>query len=175
MWRFLVSDLADMRFRAEHRFTGSPDEVAAVLADPRFYQTLTLPDVSEPEVLESSGDGQRSLVRLRYEFAGNLDPMARRLVGTQRLAWIQQVEVERPSDSGDLSFYAEADPKRLHGSAHFELQAEEGGCVRRLSGELVVEVPLIGSRAERKVVPGVLRRLDIEAQGINDTLSRGTT
>jgi Protein of unknown function (DUF2505) len=167
-----VSDLARMRFQTEHRFNGSPDQVAAVLTDPRFYETLTLPDVSEPEVLESSGDGQRSMVRLRYEFVGNMDAMARRLVGTKRLAWIQQVEVERAA-AGDLSFNAEADPKRLHGSAHFELQAAEGACVRRLSGELVVAVPLIGSRAERKIVPGVLRRLDIEAQGINDTLARG--
>jgi hypothetical protein len=162
-----------MRFQTEHRFNGSPDQVAAVLTDPRFYETLTLPDVSQPEVLESSGDGQRSMVRLRYEFVGNMDAMARRLVGTKRLAWIQQVEVEGAADSGDLSFNAEADPKRLHGSAHFELQAAEGACVRRLSGELVVAVPLIGSRAERKIVPGVLRRLDIEAQSINDTLARG--
>ena len=162
-----------MRFQTEHRFNGSPQEVAAVLSDPRFYETLTLPDVSEPEVLESSGDGPRSLVRLRYQFTGNLDGMARRLIGTQRLAWIQQVEIDRSGDSGDLSFNAEADPKRLHGSAHFVLQADDGGCVRRLSGELVVAVPLIGSRAERKIVPGVLRRLDIEAQGVNDTLARG--
>src|SRR3974390_587239 len=111
-----------MRFQTEHRFNGSPGQVDAVLTDPRFYETLTLTDVSEPEILESSGDGQRSLVRLRYLFVGNLDAMARRLVGTRRLAWIQQVEVERSTNSGDLSFNAEADPKRLHGSAHFELQ-----------------------------------------------------
>jgi hypothetical protein len=163
-----------MRFQTEHRFNGSPDQVAAVLADSRFYETLNLPDVSKPEVLQSSGDGQRSMVRLRYEFVGDLDAMARRLVGTRRLAWIQQVEVDRSTDSGDLTFSAEVDPKRLHGSAHFELQSADGGCVRRLSGELVVAVPLIGSRAERKIVPGVVRRLDIEAQGINDTLARGS-
>jgi hypothetical protein len=162
-----------MRFQTEHRFNGSPAQVAAVLTDPRFYETLTLPDVSEPEILESSEDGQRSLVRLRYLFVGNMDAMARRLVGTQRLAWIQEVEMDRSTNSGDLSFNAEADPKRLHGSAHFQLQAADGGCVRRLSGELVVAVPLVGSRAERKIVPGVLRRLDIEAQGVNDTLARG--
>jgi hypothetical protein len=164
-----------MRFQVEHRFNGSPSEVAALLTDPGFYQTLVLPDVSQPEVLDSSADGQRSLLRVRYEFIGNLDGMARRLLGKERLAWIQQVEVEHSTNSGDLSFNAEADPKRLHGSAHFELRADDGGCVRSLAGDLVVAVPLIGSRAERKIVPGVVRRLDIEAQGINETLSRGHT
>jgi hypothetical protein len=164
-----------MRFQAEHQFNGSPSEVAALLTDPRFYETLVLPDVSEPEVLESSADAQRSLLRVRYEFTGNLDGMARRLLGKDRLAWIQRVTVEHSTDSGELNFSAEADPKRLHGSAHFELRADDGGCVRRLAGELVVAVPLIGSRAERKIVPGVVRRLDIEAQGINNTLARGHT
>lgn len=164
-----------MRFQAEHRFRGSPDEVAAVLADPGFYETLVLPDVSNPQVLESSRSGPRSSLRLRYRYTGNLDGMARRLVGQDRLAWIQQVTVDQATGSGDLTFKAEADPKRLHGQAHFDLRADDGGCVRRLAGELVVAVPIVGSKAERKIVPGVLRRLDIEAQGINDTLARGHT
>lgn len=160
-----------MRFQAEHRFNGSPGEVAALLTDPGFYASLLLPDVSNPEVLESSADGERSLLRLRYRYTGNLDATARRLLGKERLAWIQQVTVEHATDSGDLSFQAEADPKRLHGKAHFDLRADGGGCVRRLAGDLVVAVPIIGSRAERKIVPGVVRRLDIEAQAINHTLA----
>jgi Protein of unknown function (DUF2505) len=164
-----------MRFQVEHRFNGSPSEVAALLTDPRFYETLVLPDVSEPEVLESSADAQRSILRIRYQFTGDLDAMGRRLLPKERLAWIQQVSVEHSNDSGDLRFNAEADPKRLHGSGHFDLRSDDGGCVRRLAGELVVAVPLIGSRAERKIVPGVLRRLDIEAQAINDALARGRT
>jgi hypothetical protein len=164
-----------MHFQAEHRFNGSPSEVAALLTDPQVYRTLVLPDVSEPEVLDSSSDGERSVLRLRYQFMGNMDAMARRLIGKDRLSWIQQVAVEHSTDSGELSFNAEADPKRLHGSAHFELRADDGGCVRRLAGELVVAVPLVGSRAERKIVPGIVRRLDIEAQGINNVLAQRRT
>lgn len=160
-----------MRFQAEHRFQGSPGEVAALLTDPGFFQTLVLPDVSDPQTIESRADGPRSSLRLRYRYTGNLDPKARRLLGKERLAWTQEVTVDHTTGSGDLSFQAEADPKRLHGKAHFDLRADGDGCVRRLSGELVVAIPLIGSAAERKIVPGVLRRLDIEAQGINNTLA----
>jgi Protein of unknown function (DUF2505) len=161
-----------MRFQVEHRFNGSPSEVAALLTDPRFYETLVLPDVSQPEILESKTDGARSMLSIRYQFTGSLDAMGRRLLPKERLAWIQQVSVDHSTDSGDLRFNAEADPKRLHGSAHFDLQADVGGCVRQLAGELVVAVPLVGSRAEKKIVPGILRRLDIEAQGINATLAQ---
>ena len=48
------------------------------------------------------------------------------------------------------------------------MQAEGEGIIRRLSGEVVVAVPLIRARAERSIVAGLLRRLDIEA----DTLDR---
>jgi hypothetical protein len=164
-----------MRFQVQHRFNGSPSEVAALLTDPRFYQTLVLPDVSKPEVLESSADAERSMLRVRYQFTGNLDAMGRRLLSREQLAWIQEVSVEHSTESGDLLFNAEADPKRLHGSAHFDLEPDDGGCVRRLAGELVVAVPLIGSRAERKIVPGIVRRLDMEAQGINVALARWHT
>jgi hypothetical protein len=160
-----------MRFQAEHRFNGSPGEVAALLTDAGFYQTLVLPDVSQPQVVASSADGQQSMLRLRYQYTGSLDPMARRLLGKTRLFWIQQVTVNRATDSGELTFNAEADPKRLHGSARFDLRADGGGCVRRLAGELVVAVPIVGSSAERKIVPGVRRRLDVEAEGINSTLA----
>jgi len=162
-----------MRFEAEHWFDGSPDAVAALLTDAHFYQTLELPDVSQPEALDSTSDGQQSRLRLRYQFSGNLDPRARRLLGKDRLTWIQEVVVQHPSDSGELTFNSEADPKRLHGSAHFDLQVEGGRCVRRLAGELVVAIPLIGRQAERKIVPGVLRRLDVEAEAVNRALTQG--
>ena len=162
----------EVRFDVEHRFGGSPDEVAALLTDPRFYCDLALPDLSQPTVLDSNLDSNRSVLRLRYEFVGSLDPMARRLLGRNRLFWVQDLVVHRPTLSGELAFAAEADPRRLHGTAHFTLEAEDGSCVRRLVGELVVAIPVIGSQAERRIMPGVLRRLDIEAEAVNQ-LFRG--
>jgi len=45
--------------------------------------------------------------------------------------------------------------------------------VRRLDGELVVAVPGIGRMAERRIVPGVAARLDIEARAVEDQVGRG--
>jgi hypothetical protein len=160
-----------MRFTAEHRFHGSPAAVAAILTDPEFYATLILPDLSQPTVINHHSDDQSATLGLRYEFVGSLDPMARRLLGSKRLAWIQEVQLKRPGESGQLSFRAESDPKRLHGSADFALAAEGEETIRRLTGELIVAVPIIGSRAERRIVPGLLRRLDIEAEGVNKALA----
>ena len=159
-----------MRFSAEHRFEGSTAAVADVLSDPGFYETLDLPDLARPVLLESSRDGGKTRLVFRYEFVGSLDPLARRLLGSHRLAWRQQVVFDHGSESGELSFAAEADPKRLHGSADFVLAADHQWVTRRLSGDLVVAVPLIGATAERKILPGLLRRLDIEAEAVQQRL-----
>ncbi|MGO8872027.1 MAG: DUF2505 family protein [Acidimicrobiales bacterium] len=161
-----------MRFHAEHRFGGTEEEVAVLLCDPDFYVSLVLPDLSTPEVLVHHVERAETTIRLRYEFEGSLDPIARRLVGTGRLAWIQEVRVDRSAGSGSLRFEAERDPRRLHGSADFSLSAVGGGSRRRLDGELVVAVPGIGRMAERRILPGVLRRLDIEAEAVDDRTPR---
>ena len=142
------------------------------MVDPDFYLALDLPDLSRPEVLERSDNGGVSLLRLRYNYVGKLDPLAQRLLGSGRLVWIQETRVDQAADSGVVSFEAEKDPGRLHGSSDFVLTAAEGGTVRRFDGELIVAVPGIGRMAERRIVPGLLRRLDIEAQAIEDRLTR---
>jgi hypothetical protein len=162
-----------MRFNTEHHFTAPATAVATLLADPSFYLGLALPDLSQPEVLDQYTDGAEIVLRLRYQFQGSLDPIAQRLLGASHLAWIQEVRVDPSDGSGALRFDAEKDPRKLHGAAHFVLTESDDGTVRRLDGELVVAVPGIGRMAERRIVPGVVQRLDLEAQAIEDQLGRG--
>lgn len=159
-----------MRFTAEHRFGGSVESVADLLTSADFYSSLRLPDLSSPSVVAQTSDGNHRMLRLRYEFVGNLDPLARRLLGSHRLSWDQEVRVDVSERVGELTFAAVADPRRLHGSAGFDLVADGGGCVRRLAGELIVAVPVIGSRAEARIVPGLVRRLNIEAEALEARL-----
>ena len=158
-----------VRFAVEHRFRRPPEAVAAVLADPEFYTGLELPDVAPPVVLDHRDDGTFVRIRLRYQFVGGLDPVALRLIGSDRLSWLQDIEVDL-SGSGRLTFAAEADARRLHGWADFTLARGGGGSVRRLTGELIVAVPAVGSWAERRILPGLLRRLDIEAEAVDSRL-----
>ncbi len=170
-----------MRFSAEHRFEGPPAAVASVLVEPDFYGALELPDLRLDAVVAAGPgeqDGERMLV-LRYEYTGSLDPMARRLLGGTRLTWTQEVRVRLAGTgpggtaAGWLTFRAEAAPGLLHGEARFSLEAAGDGTVRRLAGELVVGVPVIGRTAEQRIVPGILTRLDVEAEAARRRLAAG--
>ncbi|MER3453165.1 MAG: hypothetical protein C4344_05875, partial [Acidimicrobiia bacterium] len=89
-----------MRFRTEHRFVAAPAEVVAALVDPDFHAGLRLPDLAPVEVL-AAGEGW---IRLRYEFVGSLDPLARRLLAGRPLRWVQ--ELRASADGGRLTFAA---------------------------------------------------------------------
>ncbi len=161
-----------MRFHSEHLFDAPGAAVTRLLGDPVFYLTLELPDLRQPEILDHHRDEDELVIRLRYEFAGRLDPLAQRFLGSSRLTWIQEIRLDHSAGSGTLDFAAEKDPRRLHGTAGFTLTEEGRGTVRSLDGELIVALPGIGRMAERRIVPGLIHRLDIEAQALNDQLRR---
>lgn len=162
-----------VRFQVEHEFPAPPAVVAEILCDVTFHADLDLPDLSRPELVEQSSAGSERTLRLRYEFVGHLDPIARRVLAGRRLTWIQELRVDVATGLGRLTFAAEADADRLHGSARVTLTAADGAHTRRLiAGEFFVRVPLVGSKVEGRIVPGLVRRMDVEAAALTAALIR---
>jgi len=161
-----------MRFRAEHEFPGPPAAVAEILCDPEFHLGLDLPDLSRPELVGRSATGSVQLLQLRYEFVGHLDPIAHRLLAGRALAWLQELRFDTATFAGRLSFSAEAEPDRLYGAAEITLVAVPGDrSRRRVEGDLFVRVPLVGGTAERRIVPGLVRRMGVEADAVTAVLT----
>ena len=164
-----------MRFHVEHEFPGSPLEVAEILCDPAFHTMLDLPDLSRPEVVEDTVSGSERILRLRYEFVGHLDPIARRILAGLRLTWIQELRLDSATGIGRLTFEAESEPDRLHGAADVRLEPiDTTDTRRRIAGEFFVRVPLVGGTAERRIVPGLVARLDVEAAALTTALTSGS-
>jgi Protein of unknown function (DUF2505) len=160
-----------VKFEIEHHFDAPVARVADLMLDPQFEASVKLPDVALPEVRAAGSEGTVTTLRLRYEYTGSLDPIARRLIGANKLTWIQEARFDRATNSGTLSIEAEADPKKLN--AHATLTLRPNGldaCVRRLAGDFVVKVPIVGGSAERRILPGVLTRLDVEADALRARL-----
>lgn len=161
-----------MRFRVEHEFPGSLLEVAEILCDPAFHTMLDLPDLSRPEVVEHTVSASERILRLRYEFVGHLDPIARRLLAGRKLTWVQELRLDTTTGVGRLSFAAEAEADRMYGSASVTLQTlDDAHTHRKVEGDLFVRVPVVGGTAERRIVPGLVRRLDVEADALTAALA----
>jgi hypothetical protein len=161
-----------MHFTTEHRFPGAPEEVAALMIDPAFEAAVDLPDLSTPTVLEHAAQSTSDAgsLRLRYEYIGELDGLARRITAGRKLTLVQLVEFDAAAGPGRYTLEAEADPGRVRGAASITLTQDGAECVRRFDGDFVVKVPLMGGTIEKRLLPGILRRFDVEAEALADRL-----
>jgi hypothetical protein len=159
-------------FEVEHDFAAPRTAVAEVLCDPAFQTRLELPDLGRAEVVASSVEGTTRILRLRYEYVGQLDGVARRLLGDRKLTWIQELRLDIGTFAGTLTFAAEQDADRLGGSADVAITPldDDHRSRRRIAGDLHVRVPVVGGPAERRIVPGLVRRLDVEASALSEEL-----
>jgi hypothetical protein len=142
------------------------------MGDPDFYAGLHLPDVELPEVIARTATGDHVDIHVRFTYTGKLDPIARRVVGHDRVAWVQRLVIDTSSQSCALSVTPEVGVVPVTCTGTFELHGADGEqSLRTLAGELRVKVPLIGARAERSLAPGIVRRLDLEAEALDRFLA----
>jgi hypothetical protein len=160
-----------VKLAASHRFGASAGAVCDGMGDPEFYAGLRLPDVELPEVIARTGDGDRVDIHVRFTYTGKLDPIARRIVGHDQVEWVQQLDIDRSSKACALKVVPAIRTIPVSCTGAFVLRDTETGCLRTLDGDLRIRVPLIGSRAERSLAPGIMRRLDLEAEALDKYLA----
>lgn len=161
-----------MHFEVEHVFPAPRLRVADLLCDPSFHTNLDLPDVSRPQVVKCAATSVTRFLVLRYEYVGQVDAIARKVVGGSTLVWIQELRLDTVNFKGTLTFAAEHD-SRLNGSAEVTIVDIDGASSRRrISGDLHVRIPLLGGTAEKRIVPGLIRRLDAEAAALAQEVTR---
>jgi Protein of unknown function (DUF2505) len=155
-----------VHFEAANDFDASPDRVGELMSDPEFQSQLDLPDLSAATVVAHEVDGPRRLLRLRYQYVGQIDSFAKRIVGNRQLTWVQELRVDVTTGTGELAFSADDDAGRVNGAAAVAITPTATGSHRAISGDFHIRIPLVGGTAEKKIVPGLVRRLHVEAAAL---------
>jgi hypothetical protein len=162
-----------VEFERAHDFDGTVEAVAQIMSDPQFQTALELPDLSRPTVVAHDVDGSTHRLTLRYQYVGQLDPVAQKIVGARAISWVQDLRLDVTTGGGMLTFTADGVAGRADGSATVTITSTgDGSCRRRIRGEFRVRIPLVGGKAERAIVPGLERRLDVEAAAVTAALKR---
>ncbi len=162
-----------VHFEREHDFAGTVEQVATLMSDPGFQTVLDLPDLARPDVVTHEVDGPERRLTLRYEYIGQLDPIAQKVVGGRKLTWVQDLRIDVSTGTGTLDFSADGVGGRADGTASLTITAtSDGSCRRRIDGDFRIRIPLVGGKAERAIVPGLERRLDVEAEALAAELAR---
>jgi Protein of unknown function (DUF2505) len=157
-----------VKFHLEHHFDAPLERVEAATVDPAFLESTRLPDVGPPQVLSRDEAGDTVSVRVRYEYTGSLDSLARRVLRMGDVAWVQEVVVDRATHRATFTVTPKVYPDRFQCGGVMVLTESGGATERVIDGELKIKVPLFGSRAEGMILPGLRSRMGREAELLDE-------
>jgi len=143
------------------------------MVDPEFLEGTRLPDVGPPRVLSRDDAGDTVTLRVKYEYTGGLDALARRVLRTGEVSWTQETTLDRRSHHTDFRVVPDVYPDRFRCGGAMQLRSEEEGTVRTIDGELRIKVPLFAGRAEGLIVPGLRSRMIREAELLAEWVKGG--
>lgn len=156
-----------MDLHCEHRFSLGRADVEDAMCDPAFYGQLEIPDVTQPEILERSVTHGVIDLTLRYVFTGQLDPIVDKVLGRSEISWTQTLQIDTQTHSGSLTISPSVLTDKIDCHATLSFADTATGSTRVIDGALGVGIPLLGSKAEKAIMPGITRRLDLEAEALN--------
>lgn len=153
-----------MRVIVTQRFASSAEAVAGAYLQAGLYPGFgAIAVLSDVAVLGIETIPKATVVRVRSRFAAELPALVTKFVDPRRLTW---VEVASYRDDGSATFRVVADhyAKLLRFAGTISLDADgHRGCVRRIQGELVVDLgwagrPFVAS-AEAAIAKGLSEAL----------------
>jgi Protein of unknown function (DUF2505) len=159
-----------MKFNLEHSFAAPIEAVEAAMVDPAFLESTRLPDVGPPRVLSREDDGDTVTLRVDYQYTGSLDSLARRVLRTGDVAWVQETVLHRSTHRTMFTVTPKVHADRFESGGVMQLTAAGGETKRVIDGELKIKVPLFGRRAEGLIVPGLRSRMNREAELLDEWL-----
>ncbi len=142
-----------MRFEVHHRFKCSAERLWTIIMDTAYQAQVDQAARLTRTVVEDrqTADGPRRSVR--FEPEATLPAAAQRALGTKKLVYLQEQRWRERDLSMKWRVVVEALPDRVRCSGDFKVSPRAGGeCERRVTGEVVVNIPLLGARIERRIV-----------------------
>jgi hypothetical protein len=159
-----------MEFHLEHSFDAPLDAVESAMVDPVFLEGTRLPDVGPPQVLSREDDGDTVTLRVSYHYTGSLDSMARRVLRTDDVVWVQETRLARKTHRSTFAVIPKVHADRFECGGEMRLTETGGVTERVIDGELKIKVPLFGKRAEGLILPGLRSRMSREAELLDEWL-----
>jgi hypothetical protein len=161
-----------VKFRLEHTFLAPLDAVEVAMVDPEFLESTRLPDVGPPKVLSRDEDGDTVTLRVSYQYTGSLDSLARRVLRTTDVAWIQETKLDRGTHRTTFTVIPKVHAERFECGGVMQLTDKGDVTERVIDGELKIKVPIFGKRGEGLVVPGMRTRMNCEAELLDEWLKQ---
>ncbi|MCZ7628363.1 MAG: DUF2505 domain-containing protein [Microthrixaceae bacterium] len=101
--------------------------------------------------------------RLRWRLAVDLPREASRFIDPDNVAWVEDTRWDLTARTASVGFEPVQASALLRASATVTVTADGDDSVRRITGELKVRIPLLGSKVEHAISEGIGEHLSEEA------------
>jgi hypothetical protein len=159
-----------MKFEIVDRFATTLEKFEKLLDDPSLYDKLqqAMPGIEKIEPLERADDG--AIVRRKTRYTPNTDgkipSFGRSVVKPSMLRWIEESAFHKAQHRFEyriLPNLPEGWRDRFSSSGSYWLTQEGSSVLRKIEGEIVVRVPLLGRTVEKLLVREVTENFRAEA------------
>ena len=160
-----------MDFEIAHELAAGVDEVARVLLDEDFQNSLKdLGPLADRRVL-SQTEQPGGTVRRETRCVLGLDlGSARKLLGSSDPAWVEDAEWDPERLTWTWVIKPEVGADLLKASGETVLSAAGDGALRRVTGSVQIRVPLYGGKVEGWIVEGLKQSYQEEAERLQEWL-----
>ena len=161
-----------MRFRITQRLAAPLRVVENAFVDPTFIAALgDVPELGGPTLLRQEVDGELVHQWVAHRFTGDLNAAVRRVIDPERLTWVEESTLDRTTHRTSWRIVPDHYASLLRCSGTFTLTAggedgdgDEGRTVRVAEGDVKVNMPLVGSKAEKGIVSGLEEHAVLQAR-----------
>jgi len=172
-----------VRFRIEQRFDAPLEDVEDAFVDPELVAELgTHVELGAPRLLrrEVEADGDVVHQWIAHRFTGDLNAAVRRVIDPKRLTWVEESTHDRATHRTTWRIVPDHYASLLRCSGTFQLEPDGGDSdggggerTRRVAeGEVKVNMPLVGSKAEKGIVSGLEEHAVLQAHVLDEWLTR---
>ena len=157
-----------MDFSVTETIAARRDAVEAALANPAYYASLggELSNIEAPQLLTAEVRDGHLHTSVRYKFAGDISGPAAMAVDRDKLTWVIDTALDLATHVGRLTVVPDHYDGLLDCEAQMALVEEGDATVETISGRLKVNLPLIGSTAEKVIFAGLTQHLEREATAL---------
>ena len=158
-----------MKFTVTETIAADRDAVLLALADPGYYAHLgeAATSVRAPSLLSVARDGDTIHTSVRYAFDGTISGPAALVVDADKLTWVIETTYDTTAHRGTVAVVPDHYEGMLRCSGTLTLEERATGeTLETVSGQLVVRVPLVSSAAEKAILGGFTRHLELEATAL---------
>ncbi|MDQ3958244.1 MAG: DUF2505 domain-containing protein [Actinomycetota bacterium] len=163
-----------MDFSLRHSFSAPVEEVARVLLDRDFQDSLSdIGALAERKVLSQETDADGTVVRrVRCVLAVEISGMARKLMGDGDPSWVEEATWHPDDRRWDWVVEPEVAAHLLSADGVIRLKGVGARATREVSGRVKVHVPIYGGRVEGWIRDGIEAAYEEEAARLAEWLAR---